>query len=213
MSASVILVGGSPGAGKTTLGHAVAERLGWASLTIDDLRTALLGATSPADHPDLHIVGRPNAVEYFTNTAPPQMVTDAVAQHTALWPAIVAVIQRRTMSEQPVVIDGWHLMPTLVAGDRLSSAHACWLDVDHDVLAAREQVVSDFYATSPDPERMFNNFVARSVIWNDRMAREARELGMQIMHQDGTRSVESLADEVLIGAGLDSGDLSSSLTD
>jgi Zeta toxin len=41
----VILVGGCPGAGKTTLGRAIAARLGYASLTIDDLLGAARAIT------------------------------------------------------------------------------------------------------------------------------------------------------------------------
>ena len=45
-NAKVILIGGPPGAGKTTLGRAVAARLGVVSLTIDDLFLAAKAITT-----------------------------------------------------------------------------------------------------------------------------------------------------------------------
>ena len=51
----VFLIGGAPGAGKTTLGVALAARVGASSVTIDDLMTVARMATTPETHPDLYL--------------------------------------------------------------------------------------------------------------------------------------------------------------
>jgi hypothetical protein len=44
---------------------------------------------------------------------------------------------------------------------------------------------------------MLRNFLARSFWYNDLIQREASEYNLPIIKQDGSRSVESLCDEVL----------------
>lgn len=194
---TVYLIGGPSGGGKTTLGRALGQHLGLGSLTIDDLRTAVLGVTSPETHPDLHRIGLPNHIEYFTLTSPEQMIDDAIAQHAALWPAIERVILKRARFGPGMVIDGWHLIPDLVAGLAASNVRALWLDVAPDVLETREKAIWDFYARSDDPELMFSNFMGRSVRWNDLVSNEAKGLGLRVIDQDGSKSPQDLCSEIL----------------
>ena len=191
------LIGGPPGAGKTTLGMRLARDLERSSLTIDDIRTGLLAMTTPDTHGDLHLIGMPDAWTYFTETDPETMIDHAFAQHTSLWPAVERVLRKRHFNQQPIVMDGWHLIPHLVSESELDSLRPFWIDIDHGVLEQRERNVWDFYAKSNDPERMFSNFMYRSTTWNDRMAAAARALGLPVLEQDGTRSVEDLVNEVL----------------
>ncbi|MCA9946780.1 MAG: zeta toxin family protein, partial [Anaerolineales bacterium] len=67
ISNKVILIGGAPGAGKTTLGSALAVKLGVNSLTIDDLVTAVIAVTTPETHPGIHALRKGPHTEYFTN--------------------------------------------------------------------------------------------------------------------------------------------------
>ncbi len=198
----VHLIGGPPGAGKTTLGIALASRLGCSSLTIDDLRTAILGIAGPEFLPELRVIGMPDAATYFTQTQPDTMIAHALAQHSALWPAVERVVKKRIRNGLQAVLDGWHLMPGLVARANLERTCAVWIDVDEEVLRDRERSVWEFYATSRDPEQMFERFLARSLMWNDRMRSAATEFGFHLVRQDGSRSVSDLVDEVL---GLPSG--------
>jgi adenylate kinase family enzyme len=92
---SVLLIGGAPGAGKTTLGRALAARLDATSLTADDLLTAAKAVTTPNSHPGLHVMTAVNSIEYFTTTSVDQLTADATVQHEATWPAIEKVIRKR----------------------------------------------------------------------------------------------------------------------
>jgi 2-phosphoglycerate kinase len=167
------------------------------TLTIDDLRTAILGVTSKETRPDLHRVGMPNHIKYFTRTDPDQMIEDALAQHRAMWPAILRVIRKRSHSRHGYVIDGWHLLPTEVSRIADGNVRPVWLDVDARVLEQRERAIWDFYAPSPEPERMFAHFLERSVRWNDLVCNQARVLGLHVISQDGSKSPEDLCSEIL----------------
>jgi 2-phosphoglycerate kinase len=51
----VLLIGGNSGAGKTHLAKALVRQLGVPFLMVDDIRIALQQATTPKQHPDLHV--------------------------------------------------------------------------------------------------------------------------------------------------------------
>lgn len=196
----MVLVGGPPGAGKSTLGRALAARLGFASTSADDLAIAARSFGDPARHPALHPMGGRGHVDYFTAGPPERLVADAEALSGVMWEPLSRVIRSHVASGDPLVLDWWLLSPALVAGLDGPVA-SVWLHVDPDVLDRREREQVDFRAGSSDPERMHRNFMARSLWRNEVVAAEARALGLAILHQDGTKSVESLVDEALVALG------------
>jgi 2-phosphoglycerate kinase len=55
MAASeVIVIGGAPFAGKTTLAKQLAAQTGYALVAVDDLGTTVRAVTTPESHPALH---------------------------------------------------------------------------------------------------------------------------------------------------------------
>ena len=117
----VFLIGGAPGAGKTTLGSALAARLGISSLSIDDLKRAAQAITTPETHPKLHIMNKVPSLEYYTNTSVDQLKADATMQHEAVWPMVKQVVRAHARSGSPIVIDGWYLRPNWVAQLKLKN--------------------------------------------------------------------------------------------
>jgi 2-phosphoglycerate kinase len=200
----VILIGGAPGAGKTTLGRNLAIRLGRRSLTIDDLMIAARVVTTPQSHPGLHMLKGKSGGDYFTNTDPPRLIADAQRQHEEAWPIVDKVIRNHAAEwGSPVVIDGWAMRPAWVAAMDLDNVASFWLVVDHDVLEQREAANTDFLNTSTDPARMLRNFLARSFWYNDLIHQDASTHGLSVIRQDGTRLVETLCTEVLNHLDLD----------
>jgi 2-phosphoglycerate kinase len=200
----IVIVGGAPGAGKTALGNALALRLGVASLSMDDLYSAAVAVTTSESHPALHCMRRRPALEYYTNSSVEALIEDAVAQHAALWPAIVAVIQQHSTYAPPIVLDGWFVTPRQIADLGLTSVVALWIVVAPAELERRERQ-SGFTEGSANPERMLVNFLARSLWHNDRVDAEAQLLGQHRLLQDGALSVEDLCNEALerMGTGHD----------
>ena len=192
----VFLIGGAPGAGKTTLGTALAARLGISSLTIDDLKTAALAITTPETHPELHIMRKVPSLEYFTNSTLEQLKADATAQHEAVWPMVEQVVRKHAAWGSPIVIDGWYIRPNWVAQLKLDNAWPGWIVASPEVLEKREKDVA-WYQNSTDPERMLKNFLARSLWYNDLIKEQATELKMSILPQTGGTSVDELISMVL----------------
>ena len=193
----VYLIGGAPGVGKSTLGREIAARLAATSLSADDLMIAAKGATTPQSHPGLHIMSRLPYPEYFTTSSVEQLKADATIQHDAMWPAIASVIQAHSKWGPAVVIDGWFMRPHRVAALGLANVRSLWLVADPGVLAEREALNVEFWRSSADPERMRNNFLARSLWYNELIQEEARALGLRILLQDGQVSPGELCTRAL----------------
>ena len=200
LNPTVFLIGGAPGAGKTTLGTALATRLSIRSLSIDDLVTAVQAVTTPATHPGLHLMWKTSAHQYFTNSTVDELRADASRQHEVAWPFIRKVIEKHLMQASPIVIDGWHLWPSRVAQLPSERIWAGWIVVVPSVLQERESKNAAWFAGSSDAERMVANFLARSLWFNDLMEAQAAAFKMNILRQDGTMSVADLCTLVLQSA-------------
>lgn len=202
-SIRVILIGGPSGAGKTTLGAALAARLGITSLSVDDLVVAARAVTTPTTHPGLWAMNRVPWPEYFTDSSPEDLQADATRRHEATWPMVKAVIEKHASAPgSAVVIDGWHIRPSYVAELDLDNVWAGWIVPAPEVLEARERaLMPEFYGHSSDPERMLGNFLARSHWFTDLVEREATELGMNVLRQPGDATVDDLCDRVLEDLG------------
>ncbi|GJM41023.1 MAG: hypothetical protein DHS20C20_13050 [Ardenticatenaceae bacterium] len=197
MTNKLILIGGTPGAGKTTLGKALAVKLGVTSLTIDDLVTAVIGVTTPETHPGIHALRKGPHTEYYTNSSVDQLIADATLRHKGTWPMVQQLINKYVNLKRGIVIDGWHIRPKWVADLKQKNVWAGWIVIDPDVLEARERQNEAWLKGSTDPERMFANFMGRSLWYNSLVKEQAETLQMNILYQDGSKSVEELCQIVL----------------
>jgi 2-phosphoglycerate kinase len=195
--AKVILVGGAPGAGKSTLAQELARRLHITSISIDDLALATQGVTTPISHPGLHLMRTGDHLTYFTSNPPERLISDASEQHDALWPAIERVIRAHAKWREPIVIEGWALRPNRVLELGLANVSSYWLVVEPSVLEEREKKNVEFVRGSEDPERMLSNFLARSGWYNDLIRDQASSLGLPILYQAGDSSVEALCNKIV----------------
>ncbi|MCA9944932.1 MAG: hypothetical protein KC449_15715, partial [Anaerolineales bacterium] len=170
---------------------------GLTSLTIDDMVRAVIAITTPKTHPGIHALRKGPHTEYFTNSSVEQLIADATLRHEATWPMVQRLIQKYVSLGRGIVIDGWHIRPDWVAQLQLPNVWAGWLMIDPAILEARERKNGDFLAGSADSERMFRNFMGRSLWYNDLIKEQAATHQMNVLFQDGTKSVEALCQHVL----------------
>ena len=188
----VLLIGGPPGAGKTSVARGGAAELGYASLSVDDLVITGRALTTPESHPALQPMRGRGHTAYFTETPPEALIADSAAVADAMWPAVHRVIRGHATVNAPTTIDWWLLSPTRVAEMDIDGVMSVWLHVDPDVLEARERLNKDFLADSPDPERMLSNFMARSRWRNELIARQAEGHGLPVLRQTGNETIDDV---------------------
>jgi 2-phosphoglycerate kinase len=182
----VILIGGAPMTGKSTLGRALAARLGYGCLSTDDLGQAINALTTTESHPALHEVDGADYREYCITRSVPELIADAERRHAALWPAIAAVITAHAAWwDDPTLIEGWALYPARVAGLGLPDVASVWLVADDEALEARLRAATDFISGVSDEQTLIRNFLARSRWQNARISREAAEAGLPAITVSG----------------------------
>ena len=197
-NSTVFLIGGAPGVGKTTLGCALASKLGIASVTIDDLLTVAQTVTTPQTHPELHVMRKVPHLEYFTHSSIEQLKEDVNTQHEASWPLVEALILKHARWEaSSIVIDGWHLRPKVVAQLELTNLRVYWIVASASVLEERESKNLEWIEKSSDPKRMLKNFLDRSLWFNDLIKEQASELCMNVLDQQGKTTVEEMCELIL----------------
>jgi 2-phosphoglycerate kinase len=165
----VIVIGGAPFSGKTTLAKRLAAQRGYGLVAIDDLGTAVRALTTPQSHPALHPMAGWYYRAYYVAHPPPTLIEHSRRKHQALWPAIAAVIHAHLQWAGPVILEGWQLEPERLQSVTHPHLRACWLLVDEAVLEARLRADTAFYQGCTDVERFIRHYMARSRWVNDRV--------------------------------------------
>jgi 2-phosphoglycerate kinase len=120
----VVLIGGSPGAGKTTLAKELARewRVPWISL--DALRGFLQRTSTPERFPALFAHAGWSAERYLATYRPRQVVRWEAAEAVAVWAALPAFLAANDHWDQ-CIVEGISVLPELVRAAPLDpSVHA-----------------------------------------------------------------------------------------
>lgn len=79
----MILIGGPPMIGKTTIARRLAARLDYGTMSTDDLGQSIRAVTTPDSHPNLHLMSGIDYREYYVSRSTERLIQDAENQHQA----------------------------------------------------------------------------------------------------------------------------------
>jgi len=195
MSTKVILIGGPPTSGKSTLARTLARRLDFGCVSTDDLGISGKAMTTAESHPGLHSMDAGNHSEYFRCNSADWLVDDVLNSHAELWPAIESIIREHTVgySTDPIIIEGMALWPERVAHLPYPDVVSFWLDMTEEDLETNTRERVEFHYEEDEAKQVMAKFIARSVLWNRRRQEVVTRLGLNTVDSSPTRSPEELA--------------------
>jgi 2-phosphoglycerate kinase len=161
----VILIGGSPMIGKSTIAISLAVKLLYSCISTDDIGEILqtISAISP-----MH--GQ-NYLDYYTCTEKPKLIQDIIEYHKKIEPAIHKLIKIHSTWGSPLIIEGWALYPNQFL-ENDDNIFTVWLIADKHLLSNRLRKNIGFYIGAKEPEKMKENYLYRSEWYNDKILKQ-----------------------------------------
>lgn len=200
----VYWIGGGSGAGKSTIARRLADRHGLRLYATDDVMADHARRATPADSPFLSDFMAMNMDERWVNRCPQAMLETFHWYRGECFGLIIDDLVRLP-AQQPVIAEGFRLLPGLVKPLLLDPAHALWLlptpAFRRAALESRGSLWEIARKTS-DPDRALRNLLHRDRMFTDRLRGEVRRLGMHLIEVDAAMSADDLTERVRGALGL-----------
>ena len=190
----VILIGGAPGTGKSTVSRALGRKLAYDVISTDDLGRAARSVASPELVPDLFAFVAADHRQYYQDHLVPELLEHALRAHIALWPAIRQIIEVHAACASPAVLEGWALLPEQVATLNVPNVSSVWIRAPADPITSSLTSDSEFYRGARDEQLMIDRFVGRTVAFTDWLREETARMSQPFVQlQDERSSVGEVA--------------------
>ncbi|MGW1614733.1 hypothetical protein ACWCQZ_35890 [Streptomyces sp. NPDC002285] len=191
----VILIGGTSNVGKSTVAHAVAEKLGFECLTTDELARY---PGRPWRTPEWEVPT--HVAEHYGSLTVDELLTSVLGHYDRLWPRVEELITTYSSEGRGgtgLVLEGSALWPAQVASLQVPHTAAVWLTVDDAVVRARVHAAGRYEAATDEEQRLMDKFLARTERYQTLMIDVIDKLGLDRIDAGGGRSAAELADTVL----------------
>jgi 2-phosphoglycerate kinase len=130
--------------------------------------------------------------EYYIERSDDVLFEEALRVHRATWPAIAPVVMNRASWGRHAIIEGWALLPELVAMISHEAVRSVWLSADSSELDRRVRLEPEFFRGASDPEMMIARFIKQSIAVDAYAIESARASGVEIV-RPGTSDAQSAA--------------------
>ena len=196
----VMVLGGAPFSGKSTVSRLLANRRGIDLIHTDDLGTAVKATSVDADKGVVDPMAGDDYREYYLRRAVTTLLQEALVAHRALWPAVRAVIRARSDWGAPAIIEGWAFLPELIAEDLPADYWCGWLMVDDSLFEPRVRERACFYRGASDEERLIEQYAARSAAFNQHLQVQTAACGLSTIRPKPRKTPEQTVERVLRSA-------------
>jgi len=191
----VILIGGAPMTGKSSIARIIASQLKYGCLSTDDLGEAISSVTMHETHPEFHYMNGLDYRQYYIKKSEDELKEDILNQHKAIWPAIERLIQIHSTWSTPIVIEGWAIHPEFIKNLKYV-VYPLFLVAPNDVIEKRI-IENDFSKGSTDEGEMRRKYKARSIWFNEKIIAEANRLKLKVFENKQIISLEEIADDII----------------
>jgi hypothetical protein len=196
----VYWIGGGSGAGKSTVAAGIAARHGLQLYSTDDVMAAHARRSTREQAPLLHAFMAMDMDERWVNRSAATMFETFHWFRGECFDMIVEDLLRLPRGPA-VVVEGFRLLPRLVAPLLSEPAHAVWLlptpDFRAAVIADRGGAASGFFAKTTDPEKAVRNLLERDHLFTNGLREDAARLKVRAIEVDATLTEDDLVRRVL----------------
>ncbi len=173
---SVLLIGGTSHAGKSTLGSAVAERLGWRMCSTDYLARHA-GRPWRSDGTTVP----PHVIQHFTNHSVDELMAAVIRHYRSVWPQVENLIRD---VDEGLVIEGSAVLPELATRLNPGYGRAAWLIAEEGTFQERIFLESRCGSATGTNRAAIEMFGLRSERFNEYIRNEVQRLGLQSISAD-----------------------------
>ncbi len=182
----VILIGGSPMTGKSTLAMELAAEFKYQCISTDDIGETLQTITSinPMQGIDFRT--------YYATSSIDKLIKDIQQYHKAMEPAISRLLDIHSSWGNSLIMEGWALYPSHIQQYASNNISAIWLIASHELLETRllnSPAFLDGIAAQ--------NYLYRSMWHNALILKQCKDCNTPFITLHGNESLDSLAKEVL----------------
>jgi 2-phosphoglycerate kinase len=172
LTPSILLIGGSSHAGKSTLAARLAEARGWACRSTDKLARHPGRPWRPAGE-----AVPPHVAEHFGRLSTDELIGSVMAHYRgAVWPLAEALIRDHAARGEGLVLEGSALWPQDVAELEFRGVSAVWLTAEPDLFRRRMLSESGYAQADAPGRRLIDAFLDRTLAFDALLMAEVRRL-------------------------------------
>lgn len=147
MKKQIILVGGMPTAGKSTIAKNLSEHLSLPWISTDQIGIMMRAVATRENHPELFTWEDYDGFEYLNQFTSDEIADNEFAKGEAVWPGVRKLIKEDHSWKNGFIIEGDDVLPHLVAKDFSDSSNIKAVFIgDHDIKRIRNVVFTRNFA-------------------------------------------------------------------
>jgi len=194
---NIILVGGSPCAGKSTMSEYLANKFGYKVIKVDDYMGAHINESDEYLHPILYKWKTNPWYNLFSQEVEVQFIEE-IEFYYEEWEMLKRDLYN-DVTEDGTIIEGCALLPSKVK-DLFDTDKIIYMvpteEFQKEKYALRSwahQILKD----AEDPKKAFNNWMKRDIKYAKYISKEAEKFNYPVIEIDGSESIERLANKVI----------------
>lgn len=180
----VILIGGSPMSGKTTLAKMLSSDLKCSNISTDDIGEILQTAV------DINPMKGFDYREYYIKKSQEDMIIDILEYHRRIFPAIERLIEIHSTWGNPIIIEGWALYPSMLKEFNKANIQKLWLVCSENLFEKRLNEDVDFCKGATNENLMNEKYLKRSLWHNNKILKECVEFEEKLIRIDENTDIE-----------------------